>query len=75
MRPATEIIYKDKLADSFRLVVDCLQSEDRIAYYWRIEILEANGDIFGVVSDGEPYDTKTAAEVSGRFYYLANYAH
>ena len=73
MRPTTDIIYKDKLADSFRLVVECLNMDDRVSYYWRIEIIEADGEIFGVVSDGEPYDSKTAAEVSGRFYYLANY--
>jgi hypothetical protein len=74
MKPTTDIIYKDNLADSFRLVVDCINMDDHVSYYWRIEILEVDGQIFGVVSDGEPYDTKTAAEVSGRFYYLANYA-
>ena len=73
MKPATDIIFKDKLAESFRLVVDCLRMDDRVSYYWRIEIIETNGEIFGVVSDGEPYDSKAAAEVSGRFYYLTNY--
>jgi hypothetical protein len=73
MNSATDVIFKDKLADSFRLVVDCLRMDDRVSYYWRIEIIEADGEIFGVVSDGEPYDSKAAAEVSGRFYYLANY--
>jgi hypothetical protein len=75
MAQSSEIVYTTKLADGFRLVVDCTRSEDSISFTWKIEVLETDGTIFGVTSDGEAYESKSSAEVSGRLYFLMNYAH
>ncbi|MDQ7024195.1 MAG: hypothetical protein Q9P01_15310 [Anaerolineae bacterium] len=75
MAKSSEIVYSESLADGFRLVVECTRNDDDISYGWKIEILEADKSIFGVASDGEAYESKIAAEVSGRLYFLMNYAH
>jgi hypothetical protein len=73
MSQSIQIIYTDLLAVDFRLVVDCRHGDDYIHYHWKIEIVEPNNEIFGVISDGEAYESKIAAEVAGRLYYLMNY--
>ena len=75
MARSAENIYTSKLADGFRLVVECNHDEDSICFKWKIEVLETDGTVFGVTSDGEAYDSKSSAEVSGRLYFLMNYAH